>query len=213
MQSPIRHFCVALATSFCATAAMADVSFTFDADAQGVTATGGQLQWVAQGFLSVRDIDGADMAIVLPGSALGDWSAYLGGTFSFDAINRNESLTDWGSFGTIRFTGADGQFVERDVVPGLSPDVDWQTFSTVLDEATWGPTLAAVLPQLKSVSIVLESHQGYDSTNGGAEMIGVDNIRLAATPAVPEPSMWALAFTGLAGLGWASRQRRQANQA
>jgi PEP-CTERM motif len=211
MAAVFRKLTVALAMATLGTSALADLNFTFDTGAQGVTATGGQLQWVSQGFLSLRDVDSADMAIVLPATAPGNGLTYLGSTFSFDAINRNESLTDWGTFGTLRFTAADGQFVERDVVPGFAPDVDWQTFSTVLDEATWGPALAAVLPQLASVTLVLESHQGYDITNGGAELIGVDNIRLAATPPVPEPSTWAIALTGLAGLAVASRarQRRQ----
>jgi hypothetical protein len=29
------------------------------------------------------------------------------------------------------------------------------------------------------------------------------------TPAVPEPSTWAMALTGFAGLGWVARMRRR----
>ena len=183
--------------------ASADLLYTFDTDAQGVTATGAALI-EGSGFLTLQDIDSADMAVYLPSADLSNGLQYLGGTLSFDAINLNGAANDWFSFGTVRLSGG-GQFLERDIVPGAEPAGDWKTYSVVLDEATWGPSLAVVLAQLSGVSITLESHIGFDSSNGGYELNGVDNIRLAA--AVPEPGTWALALAGLAVLPWAARRQ------
>lgn len=197
----------ALALALSSGLASADLLYTFDTDTQGVTATGAALT-VSPGFLTLQDIDGADMAVYLPAADLVHGSQYLGGTLSFDAINLNGAANDWFSFGTLRLSGG-GQFVELDIVPGAEPAGDWTTYSVVLDEAAWGPSLSTVLAQLSGVSITLESHIGYDSSNGGYELNGVDNIRLAA--AVPEPGTWALALAGLLVVPWAARRqaRRQ----
>lgn len=187
--------------------ASADLLYTFDTDAQGVTATGAALT-EGSGFLTLQDIDSADMAVYLPSADLSNGLQYLGGTLSFDATNLNGAVNDWFTFGTVRLSGG-GLFVELDTVPGAEPAGDWKTYSVVLDEVTWGPSLSVVLAQLSGVSITLESHIGYDSSNGGFELNGVDNIRLAA--AVPEPGTWALALTGLLVVPWVARRpaRRQ----
>ncbi|MFN3617650.1 MAG: PEP-CTERM sorting domain-containing protein [Aquabacterium sp.] len=192
--------CLALASA----SASANLTYTFDSDAQGVTATGAALSQ-GPGYLVLQDTDNADMAVQLPAADLVNGTQYLGGTLSFDAINLNGAVNDWFSFGTVRLTGASGQFVELDIEPGAEPATTWKTYSVALTESVWGANLASVLAQWSGVSITLESHVGFDQTNGGFELNGIDNIRV--TSAVPEPGTLALAMAGLALLPWAARRQ------
>lgn len=185
----------------------ADIHVTFDADAEGFTSTsGGTLAHEAGGFLAQTDIDGQDMAVVVSSALLGDWSRFLGGTLSFDSRNLSGVASDYNAFGTITLTGSSGS-IARDVVLGTDPTGVWTTYSTVLDSATWGPTIAAVLGDVTRVSIVLESHNGF----GGAdsEVNGFDNFKVTAVAApVPEPTTLALTLAGLAAVGAGCARRR-----
>lgn len=172
----------------------ATLTYGFDTDAQGFTVTsGGTLTHVIEagnGFLSVQDIDQADMLLQLPlGAATVDWSAYLGGTLSLDARSLNGQPPTWPSFGLLTLTSASGS-VSFDFVPATDPGTDWATYTVQLDAATFGPGLASVLAGLQGATINLESG------NGPIEVVGIDNLTL--TTAVPEPEGWALALGGLA---------------
>jgi hypothetical protein len=199
-----QHMGTAVCLALASASASANLTYTFDADAQGVTATGATLSQ-GPGYLVLQDTDNADMAVHLPAAALVNGTQYLGGTLSFDAVNLNGVANDWFSFGTVRLSAASGQFVELDVVPGAAPGTTWQTYSVALTDSIWGPQLATVLSQWAGLSITLESHVGFDQTNGGFELNGIDNIRV--TSAVPEPGTWALAMAGLALLPWAARRQ------
>lgn len=194
---------VMLAAACVGGAQAANIALTFDTDAQGVTATGGTLVHEAGGYLAQTDIDGANMSLYLPASLLGNWSQYLGGTLSFDAINLSGVASDWGDFGQVTLTGSAGQ-VTVDLAPGTEPGATWQTYATTLDAATWGANLGDVLADVTSVSIVLESHNGFGQ--GNSEINGFDNFKVSAA-AVPEPSTWALLATGLALMGCVHRRR------
>ncbi|TBO30099.1 hypothetical protein EYS42_10340 [Aquabacterium lacunae] len=178
----------------------ADLLYTFDSGAQGFVANGATL--VHQpGFLSLRDIDDSDMVVVLPAADLGDWSRFVDGTFAFDAINLNGAATDWGTFGTLRIESG-STVVERDVVPQAAPAAQWTTYRTTLDGATW----ASVLGNVTRVTLMLESHIGWDSTSG-YELNGLDNVRVSA---VPEPQAWALGLVGVALVAGMARRRQRA---
>ena len=182
----------------------ADVSYSFDADAQGVTVTSGgtltHVQEAGNGYLSVADIDNADMLLVIPlGGTTVDWSSYLGGTLSFDGRSLNGQAPSWPSFGLLTLTSATGS-VSFDFVPSSDPTDDWKTYSVQLDTATFGPALPSILGALTSATINLESG------NGPIEVVGIDNLSIAA--AVPEPQTWALLLSGLAMVGAMARRRR-----
>lgn len=178
----------------------ADLAYTFDTGTQGLVANGATLAH-EPGYLSLRDIDDSDMVVVLPAADLGDWSRFVGGTFTFDAINLNGASTDWGTFGTLRIESG-STVVERDVVSQAAPATQWTTYGTTLDGATW----ASVLGNVTRVTLMLESHIGWDSASG-YELNGLDNVRVSA---VPEPQTWGLGLVGVALVAGMARRRQPA---
>jgi len=193
-----------LATLAClgAQAHAADLAYTFDSDAQGLTITGATVT-ATDGHLVVQDIDESYVVAWLPTQDLGDWSRFLGGTLSFDAINLNGASNNEPSFGTLRLESGPTA-IERDLIVTAAPASEWTTYTIRLDEAGFGPDLGALLANVTRVGLTLESHYGFDATNGGWEINGLDNLRVSA---VPEPHAWALAVAGLIGAGALARRR------
>ena len=193
-----------LALSVAACAAQADLLYTFDSDVQSFSLTTGgalvhQTEAGGNGFLQATDLDVSDMLLNLPlaGTPV-DWSAYVGGTLSFDARILNGTPPDWPSFGLLTLSSASGT-LSLDIVPdGTDPTPGWKTYSVTLDTATWGPGLPAVLAGLQSLTINLESG------NGPIEVVGIDNVRVSA---VPEPDTMALMLAGVALVGAVGRRR------
>jgi PEP-CTERM motif len=206
--TPIRTAALAAALLATLTTAHANVSYTFDTDAQGFSNVGdGLLEHIteaANGFLKITDTNGStDVFLNVPlGAASVDWSAYLGGTLSFDGIMLNGIAPSWPDFGTIRFTDINNQVVLADLASPNEPGATWKTYTATLDSATFanqgGASLASVLANLASVTLSAEAG------NGPVEIVGIDNFRVMA---VPEPSTWALMLAGLAGMAWATRRR------
>lgn len=184
------------------------VTYSFDADAQGFSTTDGLATYVSSGgnpggFLDNLDTTNGDMTLHFGSNALGNWSSYQGGTFSFDAKNLNGDVPDYGNFGIVTLSNSvAGTSVSFDLAPNGHPFVGggWTTFSAVLNNATWGNNLTSVLNNVTSASIILESHDGV------SEHVGVDNVTIAA--AVPEPETWAMMAAGLALLGMTKRRSK-----
>lgn len=185
----------------------ADLAYTFDSDAQGVTVTGANVT-ATDGHLVLQDTDENYVVAWLPTQDLGDWSRFLGGTLSFDAINLNGASNNEPSFGTLRIESGLGA-IERDLIVNPEPASTWTTYTIRLDEAGFGLDLGALLANVTRVGLTLESHYGFDATNGGWEINGLDNLRVSA--AVPEPQGWALMATGLIAAGALTRRRRLPN--
>lgn len=187
----------------------ADLFYDFDAGEQGFVVTGGSIS-VAAGHLALHDTDNAEMTAWLPQADLGDWRRFLGGALSFDAINLNGFATDWLSFGTLRIESAD-RVIERDLVLPAAPSAQWTTYTLALNEQTLGPDLASLMGAVTRVGLVLESHIGFDASNGGAEVNGLDNLRVTA--AVPEPHGWLMLLSGVVAVGAGVHRRRPARSA
>lgn len=180
--------------------AQAALEWHFDTDAEGWTASnGGALQHEPPGYLTVQDISDDDFLLVMPASAAGDWSSYLGGSLSFDALNVNNESADWPGFGLVTLSGG-GITLSIDPITGSAPPPDgqWHRYTIPFTTALWGPDLPVVLASLAGLSFKGEFHAGV------TEVVGID--RIAVTAAVPEPATWALWGAGLLALGWKKRR-------
>jgi len=184
----------------------------FDAGDEGwttpVAPLGGTQTWVASGgngggWLQVTDLNGgSDILISAPSAWLGNWSAFLGGTLSFDAKNANRISNDWPGFGEIVISGPAGT-VQLDIVAANQPPTDdqWHHYSVALAPADgWSNpgSLASVLANVASLTINGEFHAGP------GEVVGFDNIQVTA---VPEPASAALLLAGVGLLAGLRRKR------
>ena len=189
--------------------ATAEIVSSFDSDLDGWTTNNtGLFQHQASGgspggFLFLDNDEIGIAHIFAPSKFLGDLSAFEGGAISFDG----NLLGDGGAFfeapndyGVIQITGSAGT-ASLDLLPGGSTPAlgSWATFSADLDASSWGVTQSewtAILSDVTSLSISVEGLFG-------AEIQGIDNVRISA---IPEPS--GLALFGLGALGLLKRRRR-----
>jgi hypothetical protein len=198
MSTSPRALCAATLLVLCASAQA--LEFGFDTDAQGWTASSGaSLTHQASGgnpggFLELLDTTDDDFLLLAPTAVLGDWSAYLGGSLSFDARNINGDTPDWPHFGSLRLSSG-SNVLEMDLVAAGEPPMDgaWHRYSISLSEAIWGPNLALVLADLDGLSLKGEFHDGV------SEILGIDNLSINAV--VPEPAAWWMLALGLPVLG------------
>lgn len=197
---------IALATFTALPLAAAAAGFATDAEGWSTT-NGGVQTWMAAGgngggWLQAADSSGDDFLFNAPASWLGNWTGYLGGTLTFDALNVNNDSPDWAPFGEVTITGAAGTVVLDAVAPNNPPaDEQWHSFSVSLSPAAgWrgNASLAAVLANVTGLTIKGEFHAGV------TEVVGIDNIEVSA---VPEPAQAALLLGGLALLASLRRKR------
>jgi hypothetical protein len=191
LATPLIAAALSLATS-------AVLAAGFNTDAEGwTTSNGGAQVWMASGgngggWLQVTDITDDDFLLNAPAAWLGNWSAYAGGTLSFDARNVNGDIPDWSPFGEVIITGNGGS-LSFDMAAAGSPPADgqWHHYSFVLPSS-------AVLSNVTSLTLKGEFHAGV------TEVVGIDNIQVSA---VPEPGAAALLLGGLGLLALRRRQR------
>lgn len=156
--------------------------------------------------------------LLAPTSFVGNLSSFIGGTFSFDAIqiagggaffdgpNRIPDGNVYDDYGTIVISGPGGT-ARVDLLPnGGTPALgQWQSFGIALTGSAWGlsdTTFRTIMQDVRSLSINLEGLYG-------PEINGVDNIALTSAVApVPEPQTYALMLTGLAAVAFVARRRR-----
>jgi hypothetical protein len=190
-------------------ASAAEISSTFDTDLDGWTSSaGGTMTFGATGgnpggFLHHADADNTDMFVSAPAKFLGDRSAFVGGTVSFDGIAADGVTGDYSPYGIVKLRSG-GAEVFADLAPANNPTATWSTFSAPLSAATFGTdpaTFAAILGNLTAIEVLTESRVGI------VETVGFDNFRLS-TP-VPEPTTIAM----LAAISLLIRRRDEASVA
>ncbi|HOY70628.1 MAG TPA: PEP-CTERM sorting domain-containing protein [Methylotenera sp.] len=201
-----------LLSGLAAQGAQANILYSFDADTQGWTLTDGDLTYVSSGgnsggYLNTTDTNSNDMALHAPVSALGNWSAYLNGTLSFDALNSNNRLSDYNGFGTVTISSG-AQSVSFDLSPSASNPPNnglWTSYSAVLSQAVWGSNLASVLSNVTSLTL---STENFVSSSFPDEQVGIDNISVTSVSNVPEPETYAMLLAGLGLIGFSARRKK-----
>jgi hypothetical protein len=186
-----------------ATATHANITSSFDSGLEGWVGAGGAVSFGASGgstggtsggYLRQLDTLNTWMSVSAPASFLGNLSAYLGGTLSFDAKNISNHASDLQSgpwFGHVTITGSGGA-ASLDVAgagAGLPlRDGLWHSYGATLDPALWNGNLAGALAGTTAITLSLEFN------NAIVETAGLDNFQISA---VPEPGTWALLGAGL----------------
>ena len=175
------------------------IESTFDAGLEGWTgSTGGDLAFVSTGgnpggFLQQTDTDLSDMFVMAPASFLGDKSAFLNGTLSFDARQVGGNGEKYAPFGFVSlFNG--GNAISIDIAGANAPSSDWTTYSVKLDGAGFETTPEAVAAILSNVTMIMVQ---LESQIGAVEVTGMDNFRMVSE--VPEPATLLMASLGLCG--------------
>jgi hypothetical protein len=206
-------------------ASAATVSSTFDTDAEGwgvgnirsnistapdpstpptYNATGGN----PGGYISTTDTQDI-VAFLAPGKFLGDDAGFIGGSLSFDLQDTVGS--DGVPYPAVVLYSSLGFSISYTALP---PGTSWTSYSIPLTAAGWtgypggenngvipvtDKEFASVMSTIANIAIEADWHTGDDNT-------GLDNVVLASggTPAVPEPSTWAMMITGLIGMAFLS---------
>jgi hypothetical protein len=136
---------------------------------------------------------------IAPSKFLGNLSAYLGGTLSYDI--KVFVGTDYFNDVVVILTG-NGKTASWS--SNVNPVGDgWVTLSVKLDNASGdftGDSVAAILSDVTKLQIRGEFISG-------AEQEGLDNVSLM-TAAVPEPSTWAMMILGFCGLGFMAYRKK-----
>lgn len=167
------------------------------------------------GFIEQQDPDHGWQYFTAPAAFLGNQSAALNGSLTFDLID----LEDFGqspNFGpTVGIT--DGTTV---LVYGMTTiATSWQSymvtfpssangwFVTSLDGQQATPAqLEAVLGNLSGLYIRADWFGGSQTENNG-EIIGLDNVVLASPSGTPEPGTLVLLGSGVLGLASVARRK------
>jgi hypothetical protein len=160
------------------------IQSTFTSGLEGWTGNGGSITWSATGgnpggHLQQMDVIAGDMFVIAPVAFLGNRSAFVGGTLSFDA-RQVVGIADYDPFGTVTLRNG-ATAISADIAPPVNPTASWSTFSVTLNASSFGTTpliFDATLANLTAIEVMLESQNGV-------ETVGFDNFQIAA---VPEPS-------------------------
>ena len=207
----------------------ADVSSTFNADAEGWGAVDGIYGSYGSagtafsvtysgsggkpgGYISATDPSDNTFAFEAPSAFLGNKSAYYGGSLKFDLKVNLNGVPVWDE-GVEVVLASNSLTLTRDI--GINPPADWTSYAFDLTESGWrvggpGGALAtqaefqSVLGNLSRLRIIGE----YG--NGVAETTSLDNVGLVQVPELASTAVWTATGLGLFALLRRSRRAPRA---
>lgn len=223
-----------LACLFCIpTLASATIISTFDTSNEGWTLRGDPSPPTHQagggnpgGYIAADDTAGVNYFtfLIAPSAFTGDFSSYIGGSFSFDArLDFSSGGPLEHTFGWVYLTGGGTTVASRlgdDNLPS-----DWTTYSSSLVASNWMlADLVNVIPEVPEgsttglvneatfaavLSDITEIRISGEPIGGSNEITGFDNIGIHSTTTspIPLPSAIILMGTGLLGLLGLGRRR------
>lgn len=224
------QFTLAIAIALAGPQALAApvVQSTFDSGLEGWARTGdggSSLVWQATGgnpggYIQINDAaTGTVDWFVAPAAFLGDMSAFVGGTLSFDI--RPSTLANPANQPIVQLIGNGNSLSTKLVASDLAGNGvvagEWNSLSFDLVNTDWYWTgsavtftpegFADVLASLTAIRVLADWHIGKEN-------VGLDNFTLTGPavqpPSVPEPGSLGLALAGAALLIPAARRRRAA---
>ena len=192
---------------------------TFASTAEGWSAQGdiaGPLTWSATGGnpggnVSIVDsVTGGTTYFVAPAAFLGNQSAALGTSFTFDLKQVYPGVANQFDASDVIFSGG-GLTVAFDL-PTNPANGSWTSYAVPLTASAWHLTgLAGAAPsaaQFLTVLSGLTSLQIRAEYQSGADTGSLDNVNLAGAAPIPEPETFALMLFGLAAVAVIGRSRR-----
>jgi hypothetical protein len=179
------------------------IESTFDSDLEG-WGVGGvappTIQHVTSGgnpggYLWAMDAT-FESFITAPDKFLGDLTAFVGGTMTFDHLAISGPVDPPGMSGQVTILSSAGSTSATVVPPPLNLG-EWKYGEVSLTHDAWGVSEAlwkAILADVTEIQVVVDT-----STASGGEASGMDNFRITSS-SVPEPSTMRLFASALVGL-------------
>jgi hypothetical protein len=154
----------------------------------------------------------AGWGFLAPSSYLGDKSAYIGGTFSFELASQ---FLDYANRPLLTLTAGNGKTIYSNWGP--TPGTTLTPFDVTLTAANFyngtdvtrtgdvsKDEFAAIMADLKAIQV-------YGDWTSNVDVVRLDNVAMSArsVSAVPEPATWAMMIVGFGAAGAAIRRRRE----
>jgi hypothetical protein len=154
----------------------------------------------------------AGWGFLAPSSYLGDKSAYIGGSFSFELASQ---FLDYANRPLLALTATNGKTIYSNWGP--TPGTTFTPFDVTLTAANFyngtdvtrtgdvsAEEFAAIMSNLKAIQV-------YGDWTSNVDVVRLDNVAMSARAisAVPEPATWATMIIGFGVAGAAIRRRRE----
>ena len=155
------------------------------------------------GYIYLPDPGNGSTQFKAPNAWMGDWTSYIGGTFSFDLmVSEIQDSSAYQNIPNIYIHSGSVILAWRETITPMEDE--WTHFERTLSSPFWeiwygdGRAFDELMANVTEVTVRGESFDGYD-------VFGIDNIRVSP---VPEPTTMILFSIGLLGLVGFNRKNK-----